>query len=330
MINPAPLLAVATGFMAAKQLFAASELGVFAALTDTDPDGHQVDHPRDAAELAAATGLPERSARILADAMVGLGLLRVTGAKYANTEVTAHYLAGGPNLDLRPFLAFWDTLSYPHWQHHTESMRTAKPGPFELDEQRMPVFMNGVQTYNALHALMLAEHYDFGAHHNVLDLAGLSTAFLAEAAARNPELRGAFVSTGPLLEMARTALDPALADRIEFHDVDALTDAVPGEYDTVLLEHVIHRYDPEQNQTLLRRSREVVPAGGRLLLLDFLLDAGDGRRLDPVLAGEYLVIDGTVVYPEDEVRGWLAATGWRWLETRPLPGSPRVIIAEAV
>ncbi|GLZ41362.1 methyltransferase dimerization domain-containing protein [Actinokineospora sp. NBRC 105648] len=319
--DPSRLAAVASGFMAAKQLFAASELGLFAAIGTGSAT---------TAQIAATTGAPERSVRILADAMVGLELLSYAEGQYTNTEATAAYLAGGEGLDLRPWLGFWDGLSYPHWLSYTESMRTAEPAPFDMGGERMEVFMGGVQTYNSLHALMLAENYDFTQHENLLDLAGLSTAFLDEAHKRNPKLRGAFVSTDMMLQMAKGGAPAGFGDFVEFHEADPLTTAVPGHYDSVLLEHVLHRFTPEENKTILTRAREAVDVGAALLVLDFLLDASDGRRLDAVLAGEYLVIDGTVVYPEDEVKGWLEATGWRWVETRPLPGSPRVIIAEAV
>jgi Dimerisation domain len=292
-VDPTPIVGVATGFMAAKQLFAASEHGLFEELADG---------PLRAEELASRTGLPLRSARILADAMVGLGLLSFDG-RYHNTPATQEYLTGS-GLDLRAFLRFWDTLSYPHWEAFGDATRVAEPAPFDFGGDRTDVFLTGVQTYNSLHARMLAEHYDFGAHKRVLDLGGLSPAFLTEAAARNPGLHGDFVE-------------------------DPLDGAVPGKYDAVLLEHVIHRYTPEQNQAILRVAREAAEDGARLLVLDFLLDPADGRLLDPLLAGEYLVIDGTVVYPEAEIRSWLEATGWRHLETRPLPGSPRVLIAEA-
>ena len=319
-VDPTPIVGVATGFMAAKQLFAAGECGLFAALADG---------PLPAGELAAKTGLPPRSTRILADVMVGLGLLHFAGDEYRNSPAAAAYLAGGDGLDLRPFLRFWDTLSYPHWQSYVDSMRSAQPAPFDFSGPRMEVFLGGVQRYNSLHALMLAEHYDFAQHKRLLDLGGLSPAFLTEAATRNPALHGDFVSTGQLLEFARGAVPPRLAGRIAVHDADPLTGPLPATYDAILLEHVIHRYDAEQNAAILRVARRGAEDGARLLILDFALDPADGRLLDPLLAGEYLVIDGTVVYPEDEVRGWLDRTGWRWLETRPLPGSPRVIIAEA-
>jgi hypothetical protein len=316
--DPTPIVTVATGFMAAKQLFAASECGLFAALADG---------PLPAPALAERTGLPERSVHILADAMVGLGLLTFDG-RYRNGPAAQEYLSAS-GLDLRAFLKFWDTLSYPHWLSYLDSMRSARPAPFDFSGPRMEVFLGGVQTYNSLHALMLAEHYDFGAHKRMLDLGGLSPAFLAEAAGRNPALHGDFVSTGQLLEFARAGVPAGLAGRIAVHDADPLTGPVPGSYDAILLEHVIHRYDPEQNRAIFRVARGAAEDGARLLVLDFLLDPSDGRLLDPLLAGEYLVIDGTVVYQEGEVRSWLDETGWRWLETRPLPGSPRVLIAEA-
>ncbi len=57
---------LASGFMVAKHLFAANELGLFEALADS---------PATIDGLADRTGLTRRAARISADAMVALGLL---------------------------------------------------------------------------------------------------------------------------------------------------------------------------------------------------------------------------------------------------------------
>ena len=51
----------------------------------------------------------------------------------------------------------------------------------------------------------------------------------------------------------------------------------------------------------------------------------------PLASGEFLVISGEgQAYGEDEAEDWLAQTGWRKLERRPLAGPASVIIAEAV
>ncbi|MEU7983564.1 methyltransferase [Streptosporangium canum] len=321
--GPARIVDVATGYMAAKQLFAASEAGLFAALAEG---------PATVAEISARTGLPGRTARILADAMASLDLLTRDGGVYANSPSVTRYLSGtGDDVDLRPFLAFLDGISYGHWLGFGETARTALPANLDLGEDRWGTFLTGVMTYNALHARMLAENYDFSRHRRVLDFGGLSGSFLAEALRTAPGLRGMFFSGGDLVQHARKTLaDAGMGDRVEVVDGDPLAGDVPTGFDLVLLEHVAHRFDAGQNRLIARRAREAAAPGATLLLLDFFLDSDDSQRaIDALHAGEYLVIDGTTVYPEDEVRGWLREAGWEPVETRELPGSPRVIVAEA-
>ena len=92
--SPATIMQLASGFMAAKHLFAANELGLFEALADS---------PADLDALAARTGLPRRAARISADAMVALGLLELQDGTYRNGEAATRFLAGPGPGDLRPF-----------------------------------------------------------------------------------------------------------------------------------------------------------------------------------------------------------------------------------
>ncbi|MFI6297307.1 methyltransferase dimerization domain-containing protein [Nonomuraea sp. NPDC050790] len=319
----ARIVEVATGYMAAKQLFAASELGLFAALASG---------PASADDLARRTGLPVRTVRILADAMSGLGLLTRADGVYANTPSAARYLAGAEGeLDLRPFLTFLEAVSYPHWLGFGASARTGEPVPLDLEGERMEVFLTGVMTYNALHARTLAAHYDFTPHRRALDLGGLSGAFLAEAMKAAPGLRGTFCAEGDLAAFAKRTLDEAgVGDRAELAAADPFTADLPADYDLVLLEHVVHRFGPERNVRHAERARELAAPGATLLLLDFFLDADPAQRVvDALHAAEYLVIDGTTVYPEQEVRGWLAGAGWEPGPTLSLPGCPRVIVAYA-
>ena len=77
--------------------------------------------------------------------------------------------------------------------------------------------------------------------------------------------------------------------------------------------------------------RSRTAAGARLLLVDLWMD--DTRTQPPaapLASGEFLVISGEgQAYGEDEADEWLAQTGWRKLERRPLAGPGSVIIAEA-
>ena len=79
-ITPDPIMRVAIGFMAAKHLFNASEIGVFEKLGSG---------PATLDELAAKSGIPRRTLRISADAMVSLGLLEREGEHYRNSATAA-------------------------------------------------------------------------------------------------------------------------------------------------------------------------------------------------------------------------------------------------
>ena len=84
-ITPDPIMRVAMGFMAAKHLFIASEIGLFENLGGG---------PATLDELAAKSGIPHRTLRISADAMVSLGLLEREGEHYRNSAAAAAFLSG--------------------------------------------------------------------------------------------------------------------------------------------------------------------------------------------------------------------------------------------
>ncbi len=92
-----------------------------------------------------------------------------------------------------------------------------------------------------------------------------------------------------------------------------------------------HLFSPAHNREVLRRARQAVPDGARLLLVDFWTDPTHTQPpFAALMAGEFLVItwEGDV-YSGEEVAGWLGATGWRLVEHRPVAGPISAIVAEA-
>lgn len=108
-------------------------------------------------------------------------------------------------------------------------------------------------------------------------------------------------------------------------------DPLPGGADLVLLSHTLHLFTPEPNTALLRRIRERVDGGARLVLVGFWTNADRTAPVPAVLsAGEFYRMAGGDVYSADEAQAWLAETGWRLLDHRPLAGAASLIEAEAV
>jgi SAM-dependent methyltransferase len=316
---------IASGFMAAKHLFAASELGLFEALADA-PAGVDV--------LAVGTGLSRRAARISADAMVALGLLERDGGLYRNSPVGAAFLAGRGSVDMRPLLRFWDKISYPTWEALAEVLGSGPPHQvFDLDDTQQAIVSAGIEAALAGPAAALGEVVDFSVSRRLLDVGGGTGSWSIATVTRYPHLRATVYELPVTAEIARARIaDAGLAGRISVVAGDAMSDDLPTGYDAVLIANVLHCFSPGDDRTLLRRIRAAVPDGGRLLLTDFWTDATHTQPLHAALmAGEFAVHlrDGDV-YSVDEVRSWLPGTGWRFLTHVPLAGPQSLIIAEAI
>ncbi len=92
--------------------------------------------------------------------------------------------------------------------------------------------------------------------------------------------------------MKRLARD-SLGTRIKVLEGDFWKEDIPAGYNAIIMANVLHLFSPEANAELLRKIRRFMPAGGRLLLVDFWMDV---NHLEPLaaalLAGEFLLGSG--------------------------------------
>jgi len=322
--SPEPIMRVAAGFMAAKHLFAASELGLFEALADA---------PAALDALAARTGLTPRAARISADAMAALGLLERTGDLYRNSEVAASFLAGRTPADLRPLLRFWDQISYPTWEHLAQALGSGPPREvFDLDDDQQEVVSAGIEAVLAGPAAALAEVVDFSSQRCLLDVGGGTGSWSIAVARRHPHVRATVVDLPTVVDLAKGRIAAAdLGDRIEAAPVDVMAEPLPSGHDVVLVANLVHYWSPEDNIALLHRIREAAADDARLLLADFWTNPTHTEPLHAALmAGEFAVhVRGGDVYSVDEIRSWLPEAGWTFTTHLPLAGPQSLIVADA-
>lgn len=323
-VSPEPIIRLAAGFMAAKHLFAANELGLFEALADG---------PTTVDALGDRTGLTRRAARISADAMVALGLLERDGDTYRNSAEAATFLAGRTPADLRPFLRFWDRISYPAWTDLAGALgRGPRQEIFELDDELQEVASAGIEAILAGPANALPQVYDLGRHRRLLDVGGGTGSWSIAAVQAHPQLTATVLDLPVVAAVACKRVAAAeLTGQVEVLAGDVMRDPIPAGHDAFLVANLVHYWSPEQNQALLRRIREAAAPGARLLLADFWTDETHTRPLHAALmAGEFAVhLENGDVYSVAEVRDWLPPTGWRFVEHLPLGGPQSLVVAEA-
>lgn len=315
---------LASGFMSAKHLFAASELGLFEVLADS---------PATLESLAARTGLTQRAARISADAMVALGILEREGDAYSNGDMAAAFLSGRGPADLRPFLRFWDKISYPTWYGLAQALSS---GPakevFDLDEELQKLASAGIEAILAGPAAALAETIDFSGRRRLLDVGGGTGSWSIAVVRKHENIRATIFELPAVAKIARERVAEAgLTSRIDVAVGDAMTEPLPSGHDVFLLANLIHYWSADDNRGLLQRVRSAAAPGSQLLLADFWTDRTHTQPVHAALmAGEFAVhLRNGDVYSVDEAREWLHETGWRFIEHKALAGPQSLIVAEA-
>ncbi|MDI9975247.1 methyltransferase [Rhodococcus sp. IEGM 1307] len=321
--DPEPIMQLASGFMAAKHLFAASELGLFEALGEGPTDLHG---------LAARTGLTARATRISADAMVALGMLERRDEQYVNTETAAAFLAGGSPADLRPLLRFWDKISFPAWEDLADALaRGPKRQIFDLDAAVQPIASIGIEAFSAGPSLALPDTVDLFGSHQLLDIGGGTGSWSIAVARHCPQLSATVFELPAVAQTAQDRITSVgLAGRIDVCAGDAMADPLPAGYDAFLVANLVHYWSPEQNYALLQRIRDVAAPGATLLIADFWTDPTHTQPVAAALmAGEFAVhLEHGDVYSVGEGIAWLQDTGWRYRDHRSLTGPMSVIVAE--
>ena len=323
-VAPDILFQIASGFMGAKHLFIANEIGVFEQLAGGAAT---------LSDLAERTGIAGRRLRIVVDAMVALGLLERVGDRYENGAVAATYLSGATPADLRPFLRFWDRLSFPTWANFEAAVRTGRgQSTLDLPAEAQRIFSEGVEAIQAGPAHALPDVYDFSRHHRLLDVGGGTGSWLRAILGRAPSVQATLFELPAAAAVAREQLAAdAVTRHVEVVAGDFFAHPLPRGHDAVLIANVAHLFSPEHNLDLLRRTREAVSAGARLLLVDFWTDATHTQPpFAASMAGEFLVITGEGdVYSAGEAGEWLAQAGWQLVDHRPVAGPISVLVADA-
>ena len=325
-VTPEPIMKVAMGFMASKHLFAASEIGLFEALSSGAASLQ---------ELSSRIGVPARTLGIVTAAMVSLGLIEQDGNLYRNSEVAAAFLAGNSGRDLRPMLRYFDKILWQNWEKLAEAVRTDQGQPRfgKFTREQQQIFSDGVEAVTTSAAMAVAASYDFGRHRSIIDVAGGTGSFLVHVLRRNSSLKGTLFELPGACAVARQKLaELPEGARINIVEGDVFKDPFPGDHDVLIVANTIHIFSVAHNIELFRKMRAHVQSGTRLLLADFWTDPSHSQPTAAALiSGSFLLTSGEgQTYSEEEADEWLGRTGWQKLERKPLAGPLSLIVAEAI
>jgi hypothetical protein len=323
----ATMMRLLTGHWTAQCIHVAAHLG----LADLVKDG-----PQPGAHLAEATGTHVPSLYRLLRGLASEGIFAEDAEGRFGLTPLAECLRSDRPDSQRALAMMSGEEHYRCWGELLECIRTGQTAFDKLYQKPIFAYLADnpraaaifdqamVGVHGAETAAML-DAYDFAAFGTLVDAGGGNGSLLTATLQRHPRLRAILFDRADVIERARPLLGKAgVADRCTGVAGNFFQSVPPGG-DAYLLRHIIHDWDDDQSLTILKNVRQVVPAAGKLLLVEGVVPPGNGPSFTKMLDLNMLVIPGGKERTEAEYRDLYAAAGFRLARIVPTRGEVSVI-----
>jgi hypothetical protein len=327
----ATLIDIACGYFLSQALFVAVKLGI----ADLLADG-----PKSSLELARSAGAhPDALHRILRT-LAGRGVFaQGEDGRFALTSLAEPLRSDAPD-SLRGYFALLGSDWYWRaWGELLHSARTGEPafehvfkqslfGYFDVQPEAGKVFSDAMTSRSAAEDGAIASAIDLSGTNMVVDVGGGQGALLKAVLEAHPQVRGILFDLPNVVEMARPRFGGTeAAGRCEFVAGDFLS-PIPVRGDVVLMKRIIHDWDDERARAILGNCRSVLAAGGRLVLVERLLTAGNDYSMAKLMDLQMMVMTPRGrERSEAEYEALLASAGFKQTDVIPTVAGMNLIVA---
>ena len=328
---PEAMLRMIAGFWLSRALYLAARLGI----ADLLKDG-----PKNAAELAQATGMHAPSLYRMLRALASVGIFAEDAeGRFVLTPLAATLRSDVPG-SLRAFaLAELDEDHHAAWG---EFLRSVKTGAVAFDHlfgmdvwqyrARQPekghLFDEAMTSFSAVVDAAIVASYDFAALGKIVDVGGGDGSLIIAILQAHPALQGVLFELPQVTSGARERLASAgLTQRCEVVAGDFFA-AVPGGGDAYLLKWIIHDWDDARSEILLKKCRRAMAKDGKLLLVEAIIALDNAPSFHKCMDLNMLVMTGGRERTAAEYQGLFAAAGFKL--TRIIPTSSEMSVIEGV
>lgn len=301
---------------------AAQNIGIFEALRGG---------PLTSTETATRLRTDERGIRLLLDTLEAFGYVTREDGRYANSPMSAEWLAPAEGPSFAPAMEFWNTILFRLWNDLEQSIRSGEP-PLDFYQwlERNPATLANFQTMlrtiaRAVAVEVVAKVRPPAHARRLIDIGGGHAEYSVAFCRENPDLSAVvFDFPGALQTGHETIAAAGMTDRVSTQPGNFLTDALGTGYDVALLMSVVHGHQPDANIDLLRRVASALNPGGQVVILEQLADTTDATAtpFNRVFSLNLFHLQGGQTYPFDEIARWLRIAGFTDVQRIDLTDSP--------
>jgi hypothetical protein len=285
------------------------------------PD-HLDSGPQSADELAPKVGAQAGPLYRLMRATASVGVLAEgPDGKFSQTPMSAALRSTGP-VSLRGWAMLtsqewhvrgWDQLEY--------CVRTGKQALdkiygkpafefFAVNPQAAAIFNQAMTDLSRLDSPAVAEAYSFEGIRSIVDIAGGHGLLLATILERHPHLKGTLYEIASVIEGAHSGPLQPVMGRCTLASGDMFTSVPPGA-DAYVMKHILHDWPDDLCLKILKGCRHGINPGGKLLVVDHVIQPGNGFDPGKFLDLEMLIFPGGHERSERQFHDLFAAAGWR-------------------
>jgi hypothetical protein len=278
--------------------------------------------PKSAAELASEIGAQQQALYRLMRATACVGVLSEgPDGKFSETPLSA-VLRTNAKPSLRSLAIMggrewhgrgWSDLEYcvrtgKQTLDHIYGMPVFEF--FKLHPEEARIFDDTMTELSTIDAPAVAGAYAFDGIRSIVDVGGGHGLLLATILARNPEMRGTLYDAPHVVEGARNGPLKPLAGRCTFASGDMFS-SMPADADAYIMKHIIHDWPDDLCVKILKACRKNVNAGGKLLVVDNVIQPGNDFFPGKFLDLQMLIFPGGRERTETEFLKLFAASGWQ-------------------
>lgn len=327
------MLGLITGYWISQLVFVAAELG----LADLLAKG-----PKTAAALAARTGAEPDALRRVLRALASAGVFAEgAGGRFRLTPLAQTLRSDRPG-SLRHFARMMvDDYNWRAWGALAEGVRNGGT-PFE-HVHRMPIFgylqqhpdkeaifSASMASLSATENAAVARAYPWQRLRQVVDVGGAHGHLLATILQRHRRLHGLLYDQPQVIAgAAKSGFITAATVRARCEAVGgSFFDAVPAGADGYVMKYILHDWDDAKSLRILRHCRDAMAAGGKVLVVEHVIPAGNTANWGKLLDVNMLVVTGGRERTRAEFADLFARAGLRL--ARVVPTACPLSILEAV
>jgi (2Fe-2S) ferredoxin/predicted O-methyltransferase YrrM len=310
------------GYMPSRCILTALELDIFTA----------VGEGASAEEVGRRIHASSRSAAVLLNALVALGLLTKNGSKFTTTAQSFRYFAKGSKENHRDGLLHLANI-WHRWSTLTDAILSGSRIP--LDRAGTPKwtrdFIAAMDMNAKARAPFVAQSLGSESLRRVLDLGGGSGVYSIALAKAFPDVKCEILDLPEVVPLTFDYIHRAGCDsQITVLNGNMLEGDYGSGYDLIMLNAICHMFSEEQNRAIFSHACRALAPGGRLAVQDFILNGDKAGPLHAALFSINMFVgtDAGSSYTEHEYTQWMQDAGFVSVHRINLPGPADLIVGQ--